>query len=66
MKITKREILPIRPATTPAISVLAMFMPKIGSFDLTPLFVGSQGTLVFLVVLKADFYSVDETCGYCC
>lgn len=42
---------------------LAEVRSKDGSFDLTPLFIGSQGTLGIIseVVLKADFYSVDNT-----
>ena len=42
---------------------IAQVREKDGSFNLTPLFIGSQGTLGIIseVVLKADFYSVDET-----
>lgn len=42
---------------------IASVRHKDGSFDLTPLFVGSQGTLGVIseVVLKADFYAQDET-----
>jgi FAD/FMN-containing dehydrogenases len=42
---------------------IAEVRAKDGSFNLTPLFVGSQGTLGIIseAVLKAEFYSVDET-----
>lgn len=42
---------------------LAQVKEKDGSFDLTPLFIGSQGTLGIIseVVLKAEFFSQDQT-----
>lgn len=42
---------------------IAEVRSKDGSFNLTPLFVGSQGTLGIIseIVLKTDFYAVDET-----
>ena len=42
---------------------IAEVRSKDGSIDLTPLFIGSQGTLGIIseVVLKAEFYSVDDT-----
>ncbi len=42
---------------------LAEVRDKDGSFNLTPLFIGSQGTLGIIseAVLTTDFYSVDET-----
>lgn len=42
---------------------IAEVKSKDGSFDLTPLFVGSQGTLGIIseVVLKTEFYALDET-----
>jgi FAD/FMN-containing dehydrogenase len=42
---------------------IASVRQKDGSFDLTPLFVASQGTLGIIteVVLKTEFYSADET-----
>ena len=41
---------------------IAAVRDKDGSFDLTPLFVGSQGTLGFIseIVLKTEFFSQDE------
>jgi len=42
---------------------IASVRAKDGSFDLTPLFIGSQGTLGIIseVVLKTEFYALDET-----
>jgi FAD/FMN-containing dehydrogenase len=42
---------------------LASVKHKDGSFDLTPLFIGSQGTLGIIseIVLKADYFSNDNT-----
>jgi len=42
---------------------IAEVRAKDGSFDLTPLFIGSQGTLGIIseVVLKTEFYALDET-----
>jgi FAD/FMN-containing dehydrogenase len=42
---------------------IAEVRSKDGSFNLTPLFIGSQGTLGIIseAVLKTEFYSVDET-----
>jgi FAD/FMN-containing dehydrogenase len=42
---------------------IASVRSKDGSFDLTPLFIGSQGTLGIIseIVLKADYFSNDST-----
>lgn len=42
---------------------IAEVRAKDGTFDLTPLFIGSQGTLGIIseAVLKTEFYSIDET-----
>lgn len=42
---------------------LAEVRNRDGSFDLTPLFIGSQGTLGIIseVVLRTDFYAADQT-----
>jgi FAD/FMN-containing dehydrogenase len=42
---------------------IASVRAKDGSFDLTPLFIGSQGTLGLIseIVLKADYFSNDNT-----
>lgn len=42
---------------------IAKVKEKNGSFDLTPLFIGSQGTLGFIaeIVIKTQFYNSDES-----
>ena len=52
-----------KPSDNAGYSGIAKVKGRDGSFDLTPLFIGSQGTLGILseIILKTEFYSEDES-----